>query len=240
MKYLIACFLCLTSLACAKEPIGQNTDGDYVVILHGIARSSSHMQSLEAYLHHQGFDVVNLDYPSTEHDLETLADLVHEDLSHLLVLEKPVHFVGYSMGGLLVRAILHKYPQPNLARVVQLAPPNYGSEIADFLQDNWLYKKFYGPAGQQLITNKDFSSLFGKVTFELGIIAGNRSIDPISSLIIPGRDDGKVSIAHTKLEGMKDHIIVAATHTFFPSNKTVQHQTGYFLAYGEFQRSPNQ
>ena len=110
-----------------------NRDG-----VHGIARSSSHMESLETYLHHQGFDVINLDYPSTKHDLQTLIQGVHEDLSTRLVLDKPTHFVGYSMGGLLVRAIAHKYPPQNRARVVQLAPPNHGSEVADFIQNNWL------------------------------------------------------------------------------------------------------
>ena len=77
--------------------------------------------------------------------------------------------------------------------------------------------------------------MFGEVNYELGIVAGNATIDPVSSLIIPGDDDGKVAVERTKLDGMKDHITINASHTFFPSNKKVQKQTLYFLKYGQFQ-----
>lgn len=219
-----------TGLAAAKST------GDYVVILHGIARSSSHMEGLEAYLQKQGYDVINLNYPSTDYKLEQLVDLTQKKLSTKLTRIKPVHFVGYSMGGLLVRAIIHKYPPPRLGRAVQLAPPNKGSELADLLKNNWLYQKIYGPAGQQLTTDKDLTHLFGKIDYELGVIAGNRTIDPISSAIIPGDDDGKVSIKSTKLKDIKDHIVVSASHTFFPSNRTVHRQTEHFLKHGVFKK----
>ncbi len=210
-------------------------EGDYVVMLHGIARSSAHMKPLAEYLEHEGYEVINLDYPSTKYSLEELVEQINNELSPKLTKDKPVHYVGYSMGGVLVRALIHKHLPAKLGRVVQLAAPNHGSEVADFLQDNWLYKKIYGPAGQQLTTeNKNTEELLGKVEYELGIIAGNRTIDPISSYIIGGDDDGKVSIKSTKLDGMKDHIIVSSSHTFFPSNDDVQQQTLYFLQHGTF------
>jgi triacylglycerol esterase/lipase EstA (alpha/beta hydrolase family) len=139
------------------------------------------------------------------------------------------------MGGLMVRALIKKYAYNNLGKVVQLAPPNQGSEVANFVQNFWPYKKIFGPAGQQLITDQtEIKHLFGDVNFELGIIAGNMTIDPISSAILPGENDGKVSVESTKLKGMKDHIVVSASHTFFPSNKTVQKQVLYFLKHGNF------
>ena len=151
--------------------------------------------------------------------------------------DKPIHFVGYSMGALMVRVLIHKYNYKNLGRVVQLAPPNGGSEVADFLKNFWLYKKIYGPAGQQLITDQSaIKNLFGDVNYELGIIAGNFSIDPISSIIISKENDGKVAVEKTKLEGMKSHIVISASHTFFPSNKEVLKQTLYFLKNGSFVR----
>ena len=135
----------------------------------------------------------------------------------------------------MVRALIHKYNYKNLGKVVQLAPPNQGSEVADFIKNFWPYKKIYGPAGQQLITDQSkIKHLFGEVSYELGIIAGNSTIDPISSAIIPGENDGKVAVERTKLKGMKDHIDVSASHTFFPSNKEVQKQTLYFLKNGNF------
>lgn len=229
---LLLCSILIANSSMAAKP---NDKGDYVVVLHGIARSNKHMDKLAKYLASAGYDVINLNYPSTDYKIAELTELINKDISKQVTENKPINFVGYSMGGLMVRALIHKYNYPNLARVVQLAPPNKGSEVADFIKDFWPYQKIYGPAGQQLITDQtEINDLFGKVNFELGIIAGNFTIDPISSSIIPGDDDGKVSIKSTKLEGMKDHIIVSSAHTFFPSNKDVMQQTLYFLNNGEF------
>lgn len=148
----------------------------------------------------------------------------------LISARKVAKSIGYSMGGILVRSLINKYPPEKLGRVVQLAAPNNGSEVSDFLLNNWFYKKIYGLAEQQLTTNnKATKKLLDKVDYVLGVIAGNSTIDPISSYIIGGDDDGKVSIASTKFEGMKDHIVVSASHTFFPSNTDVHKQTLYFL-----------
>ena len=210
-------------------------DGDYVIILHGITRSNKHMQKLATYLQKDGFDVINLSYPSTTHTIEDLTEIINKEISQRTPEDKRIHFIGYSMGGLMVRALIHKYNYKNLGKVVQLAPPNQGSELADFVKNFWPYKKIFGPAGQQLITDQSaVKHIFGEVNYELGIIAGNATIDPISSAIIPGENDGKVAVKRTKLEGMKDHIVVSASHTFFPFNKEVQKQTLYFLKNGNF------
>ena len=216
------------------EPIAQ-PDAEQVVLLHGIARSASHMQELAEFLTEAGYIVHNLDYPSTDHNLETLASMVAEDIQAQLSCTGPVHIVGYSMGGLVSRAIVTHYRPDNLGRVVQLAPPNGGSEIADLLQNNWLYQKIYGPAGQQLVTaGAGLEDLLGAVDYELGVIAGTASIDPFSSFIIPGADDGKVAVVNTKVTGMQDHLTVSASHTFFPQNHEVQAQTLFFLRHGVF------
>jgi pimeloyl-ACP methyl ester carboxylesterase len=212
--------------------------GEQVILLHGIARSSNHMDDLEQYLEAKGYQVFNLDYPSTEHELEKLTAIVAEDIRNTISASKPVHFVGYSMGGIVTRAILNKYRPDNLGRVVQLASPNKGSEVADFLQNNWLYEKVYGPAGKQLVTqDAGIDDLLGIVNYEMGVIAGNFSIDPISSSLIEGDDDGKVSVESTRVKGMKDHIILNASHTFFPQNEEVHKQTLHFLRTGFFDRS---
>ncbi len=211
------------------------SNGEQVVLLHGIARSASHMENLQTFLEDKGYVVFNLDYPSTSHTLEKLASIVAADIAVKIRADKPVHFIGYSMGGIVTRAILNKYRPDNLGRVVQLASPNNGSEVADFLQDNWLYEKVYGPAGKQLITeDAGIDKLLGKVDYELGVVAGNFSIDPVSSSIIPGEDDGKVSVESTKVNGMQDHVVVYASHTFFPQNEEVQTRALEFIRFGRF------
>jgi len=213
------------------------TTKEQVVLLHGIARSSSHMEDIEAFLEGKGYQVYNLDYPSTKYDLDVLTAKVATEIRNTIDPSRPVHFVGYSMGGIVVRAILNKYRPDNLGRTVQLASPNKGSEVADFLKENWLFETIYGPAGQQLVTEgANLEDLLGQVDYELGVVAGDFSIDPVSSAIIPGPDDGKVSVESTRVEGMQDHVIVPASHTFFPQNGTVHEQTLFFLRTGVFKR----
>lgn len=237
MKNILVIFALLLFISpfVAQGSVVKNNK-EQVVILHGIARSKSHMESLATYLKENGeYEVFNINYPSTKYNLQELTKIVHDDLASKIDSKKIVNFVGYSMGGLVVRSLINKYKYPNLGKVVLLASPNHGSEVADFIKNFWPYKKIYGPAGQQLTTNRpDIETLLGQVSYDLGIIAGNSTIDPFSSMIIPGDDDGKVSIISTKVKGMKDHIIVNASHTFFPSNKKVKEHTLNFLQYSKF------
>jgi pimeloyl-ACP methyl ester carboxylesterase len=221
-------FMSSPSLAHSKE---------YVVILHGIFRTSAHMQPLADSLEKEGYEVLNMDYPSTKYPLAELIDMTAKDIdSRITDKDRTVNFIGYSMGGLLVRGIIAKHTPEHLGRVILLGTPNHGSEVADLLKNNWFYKTLYGPAGQQLGLKEsiELQSLFGEVDYELGIIAGNFTIDPFCSYFISGDNDGKVSVESTKLNGMKDHIVVSASHTFFPSNKDVQEQVLIFLRDGRF------
>ena len=68
----------------------------------------------------------------------------------------------------------------------------------------------------------------------LGVITGDRSINWINSIIIPGKDDGKVSIESAKVEGMDDFLIVHVSHPFIMKNKTVITKCLHFLRNGAF------
>ena len=211
---------------------------DYVVILHGIARTYRCMRSLSNFLEENGYRVLNVGYPSTRFPLESLIEHVHRKVEafnqdH----ERKIHFVGYSMGGLLARGVINKYRPPNLGRVVQLASPNQGSEVADFWKNNFLYRWIFGAAGQDLgAEEKSFNRILGPVDYELGVIAGNRTWDPISSALIQGPDDGKVSVESTKVSGLTDHIVIPATHTFIIYDREAWNQAVHFFRYGKFNR----
>ncbi len=163
-----------------------------VVLLHGIARSSASMEKIEHALTDAGYRVLNVDYPSTDLSLAEIVEKIQPQISKFNQnRDRPLHVVTYSMGGLVARGLIRKHRPQNLGRVVMLSPPNRGSEMADFLKDNFLFKKFYGPAGQELGTDQqELQSILGGVDFELGVIAGDRSIDPLGSYLIPGTDDG--------------------------------------------------
>jgi len=213
------------------------TSGDYVILLHGLARSNRSMRKLEKHLTNHGYRVINVDYPSTKYPIEYLAEnVLSEAVSSCdSIPETKIHFVTHSMGGIIVRYFLKHYGIANLGRVVMLSPPNQGSELVDHLKDSVIFKKRNGPAGQQLGTDTDSLPLkLGPVDFELGVITGDRSFNPVSSMILPGPDDGVVSVARAKVKGMSNFIVMPNTHTFIMKSKKVIRQVLHFLEHGEF------
>ena len=125
-----------------------------VVLFHGIMRTSRSMKRLATHLEIRGYAVLNLDYPSTRHSLEALSDMVRQAVEEFAAGLRRVHFVGFSMGGLLVRSYLARHRPKNLGRTVMIGTPNNGSEVADLLRRNILYGKLFGPAGQELVTDQ--------------------------------------------------------------------------------------
>ncbi len=209
---------------------------EYVVLLHGLARTPRAMETLEKQLTQSGYTVMNVGYPSRQYPVEELAQRTFCHILQQLPEGMICHFVTHSMGGILLRYFLSKNKFPQLGRTVMLGPPNQGSEIVDKLHH---YPGFYlmnGPAGMQLGTQQNsIPKNLGAVDFELGVIAGYRSINLLlSSFILPGKNDGKVTVESTKTEGMSDHLILPVTHTFMMKNKQVIQQVIHFLCQGKF------
>lgn len=208
-----------------------------VVLLHGIMRTSRSLSRLAAHLAGKGFEVLNLDYPSTRLSLAELAEDVHGAISAFSRRVDRVHFVGFSMGGLVIRAYLKVHRPANLGRVVMIGTPNSGSEIADLLKDNRFYTALLGPAGQQLVTNQAaFRHLFEDQDFELGVIAGRNVANPIAAAIFRGPNDGKVSVASAVLPSCRDHIVIRTNHTLIALSGRTHAETCEFLRVGRFSK----
>lgn len=212
---------------------------EYVILLHGMGRTSRAMAEIETRLSAAGYQVTNLDYPSTDITIEEAAnDYLGKAVAAILQKgENKIHLVTHSLGGIVVREYLQKNSLPEGSRIVMLAPPNHGSELADFLKDNPLYEAFMGPAGQALTTDPASKpNTLGPLNYEIGIITGNEDHFPIFSFLFNGPYDGKVSVESARLPEMTDFLVVPCGHTFIMNDDTVIMQIQYFLKNGKFLR----
>lgn len=210
--------------------------GDYVVLLHGMGRTHRSMRKMEKNLSEAGYRVLNLDYPSWRTPLADVSKLLHRTLESQCTNDsRKIHFVTHSYGGIVVRQYAQQHPSPRLGRVVMLAPPNQGSELVEDAKGTFLTKLVVPPTARALGTAaNDVPRSLGRVGFELGVIAGDRSWNPLFSLLIPGPDDGQIAVKDARAPGTTDFLRVHATHTFMMRNETVIRHALHFLERGRF------
>lgn len=240
LKIFLLFFILISFCSCThlNHPIDTEVD-ETVVLIHGLFRTDKSMANLDHYLQNHGYNVINIDYQSTRYPIETLVKQINKHLvSNKVNTAKKVHFVTHSLGGIVTRLLLKEYPMTNLGRVVMLSPPNRGSELIDTFKEVNYLKEIAGPAAISLGTMADsLPNRLGPVDYELGIITGNWSFNPIYSAIIPGDDDGKVSVERAKIKGMKDFLVLPYSHTFIMNKPRVQKEVLNFLLHGAFSKS---
>lgn len=230
--------------ACAMwqvEPDAVVANGnECVVLLHGLVRTSNSMAPMQRFLATAGYQVENQGYVSREKRIEVLA---HEAVVAGVKRcrdqgAERVNFVTHSMGGILVRYYLEHRQIENLGRVVMISPPNQGSDLVGFWSQVPGFGKLNGPAGYQLGTDTNSLPLkLGPANFDVGVITGSNTTNFIFSLMIPGEDDGKISVQSAKLEGMADFLIVPEAHSLIMRDPEVMQQVINFLATGRFVHS---
>ncbi len=208
-----------------------------VVLLHGVGGFGLILKSLERGLEREGYVVANVSYPSLAEPIEELAVVAVEKGLDRCQAERlsRIHFVTHSMGGILVRQYLSTREIRGLERVVMLAPPNQGSQLADYVGASPLKKVYEPEVLAQLGTGEEsVPRRLGPPDFELGVIAGTRN----RRKLLPGTpdepSDGVVAVKETQLPSMKDFLEIPVTHTTIVWNDEVRRQTVHFLRNGRF------
>lgn len=224
----------LTPTAISQRP---NNGNNYIVLLHGLWNSSERMEKFESYFDEKGYQVLNIDYPSTKYPIGVLdAKFLKPAIESIQAKkDQKIHFITHSLGGLVLRHYLTHNVLPQIGQVVMMSPPNHGSQIADLLLKGSIAQKLAGPAAMELRTvNNDFFKKLGPINYNLGIIAGNKSYSSNTDRHLPGVDDGMVTISSMKLKGMKDFVILNEHHRGLTRNQKAMEQSEHFLRTGRF------
>ena len=210
---------------------------DFVYVLHGLAQGRWSMKLLALRLDKAGFNVKRIGYKSINRSpKDILQDITDQINASLPDTSYTVHFVGHSLGGLMIRAYLDSNHIKNLGRVVLIGTPNQGTPVVDKYHDSW-WMKLLGPMPRALGTDENsFPNSIDSPYYPVGIIAGTMKIE-INEKMIPGKDDGIVPLESTKLEQMTDIIIIKTNHLFLPKSKPVAEQTIAFLRNGHFRKN---
>lgn len=209
---------------------------DRVVLLHGLGRSESAMLLLENALAGAGFEVHNLGYPSNDETPDALVARIEREIDACCSSgDRRVHFVGHSLGGLLIRAYLARHRPGRLGNVVLIGTPNHGSELADIREGlPGTMVELAGPTAQLLGTGPDdFPASLPPPDYNVGVIAGTRDAI-VTNEWLPLPNDSMVSLESAKLEGMSDFRAFNLTHWGLRNNPGVAETTVRFLIDGRF------
>ncbi|MEW8508108.1 MAG: alpha/beta fold hydrolase [Candidatus Thiodiazotropha sp.] len=209
---------------------------EIVVLLHGLGRSNIAMWRLAYRLKDAGYDVQQVGFSSinTTTD-EVIADVTDQVNTCCANEKRTVHFVGHSLGGLLIRAYLQENTFTNLGHVVLIGTPNNGTGIADRFKGNCLVELLVPIATALGTDSKSLPNRLAAPYYPVGVIAGVYESD-LNEDYLPGRDDGLVPVESTKLEGMRDFIEVESGHSMMRYNDDVAEQTIHFLENGKFDK----
>lgn len=217
--------------------------GRAVIVLHGLMRSSSSMNGLAKVLRERGkFVTFNVSYPSTQGTVGDHATALAKVIASLEGVEE-INFVAHSLGNLVVRhyladqtdAATGRKPDPRIHRMIMLAPPNNGAQLAEMLLKNSIGSVVAGKSGQQIAREwQKLNERLATPDFEFGIIAGGRGQERGYNPLLTGDNDAIVSVETARLSGAADFAVLPALHTVIMDNPTVQEYTLRFLEHGYF------
>ncbi len=217
--------------------------GRVVLLVHGLGRTRSSMTNLGKYLAAQtDCEALAMDYPSTRASIGQHARGLASVIEHFDGVEE-INLVAHSLGNLVIRHYLADQTDPHtgqqgdrrIKRIVMLAPPNNGAQLAEILGQNTLFELIVGASGQELA--RGWSELEKKLATpacEFGVIAGGRGDSKGFNPLVKGDDDLIVSVDSARLPGAADFLVLPVMHTFMMDQASVRQATLNFLEHGYF------
>ena len=140
-----------------------------------------------------------------------------------------INFVAHSMGTGILRYYLKENPLENLGKVVFISPPSHGSHLADVPFVDKL-PSMLGKVVPQFSTKKDsFVNQLGEPDYDYMILIGNKTNNPLYSMIIRGKDDGMVPLKTAKMKSDNFKIIENTTHTSILKDKRMMKEISEFF-----------
>ncbi|SCX76597.1 alpha/beta fold hydrolase [Nitrosospira sp. Nsp13] len=209
-------------------------DQDTVVLVHGLWMHGWVMRLMGMRLQRCGFHPVFFSYPSMRNSLSQNALLLSNFVANIAA--PRVHFIGHSLGGLLVLQMLAEYPQQRVGRVILAGSPYSGSRVARKLSRIAPGRYILGRSMPQWLSQEIPER---NDQCELGVIAGRKGIGGgrlISRL--PHPNDGVVAVEETKMPGTSDEIVLNVSHSGMLLSAALVRQACSFLRVGHFLRKP--
>jgi pimeloyl-ACP methyl ester carboxylesterase len=197
-----------------------------VVLVHGLWTHGLLMEPQRRYLVKAGFDAVCYSYPSVRF---TLTENALRLAQFARALGAPaVHWVGHSLGGLVILRMLEREAALMPGRVVLLGSPYADAHSGRVLARSAVGTRMLGRSVGEWLTLDKPAHFPGR---EIGVIAGTRSIGlgRIVARDLPVPNDGAVAVAETQLAAACDRIELPVTHTGMLLSRRIAHQVGAFL-----------
>ena len=195
--------------------------------MHGLL-----MKPMQKRLNKAGWSVDTFSYSTSRESLDDNLKSLKEHVDQCN--EKYIHFVGHSMGGLLIRCFFDRYDDHREGRIVSLGTPHQGASIARYLKHIGL-EKLLGTSTEKGLIDK--LPPWTHVN-EFGSIAGTQNIGPRKLLNLENdKSDGTVLLEETLLEGQTDHISINTTHTLLIYSELACSNVDFFLHNGSFNRN---
>ena len=217
-----------------------------VIVLHGAIRTRRSMARLCRFLESRaGYTAINVSYASTRAEISRHARTLAQIIGHLGPQVKEINFVAHSMGNLIIRHFLQDQKRlsrppagyPKIRRIVMLAPPNQGTQLAQRVQDNLVFRALWGVSGGEMATWNALAPRLAIPACEFGIIAGDFLAPQEGNPLIEGPDDLVLAVSETRLPGAHDFLELPVSHSTIMHDERVQTATLRFLTRGHFRDS---